>query len=191
MSEINNFVFDLEAIKNGSAVSEKAEKPKKVKEPKELKQIPDNRPRLPKSNRTVVCNFCEADKILNPEQYQAYFDFYGDEEKINREFICKTCEVKAKENPFRFWTEHSPLVRKLCKNIKVAFEIFQRSERFNEDVLALQNMVNGFLAEAYIAADKYEFISEKQLPVALRIKNIPFVDTIILQPYEQNKILIP
>lgn len=187
MNNTSSFVFDLEEIANkskGITVEEKVEKPKK------LKQIPDTRPRLAKTNRTVKCNFCEDDRILNPEQYQAYYDFYGDEDKIAREFICKPCEVKQKDNPFLFWAEHSPLVKKLSKNIKVAFELFQKSEKYNQDVLVLQNMINGFLTESKISTDKYEIVIERQSPVGLIIKNFPFVGTITLKPYEQIKINI-
>ena len=166
---------------------------KKRKTKQQTKQILEERPRLPRTNRTIPCAFCTTDKILNPDQYQALLDYWGNEEKIAREFMCKDCEVAMKDNPFKFWARHGDLLHALTRKLRAAFEVFNATNRGTSDVISLQNMVNSFLGEAFINNSLVEYITEPQ-PIpqnpraffvkALKIRNMPFIGTTTLQPYE-------
>jgi hypothetical protein len=160
-------------------------------------QIDENRPRLTRINRTVKCIHCEEEKILNPDQYQSYFDFWGTEDKITRNFFCKSCDVAMQENPFAFWYPKSELTKKLLRNLKTAFESFRVSARSNEDEIAMTEMIVHFLKEAKIhvtpnllSHSHLEFIIKDNVVVGLKIKNIPFVGSLTLLPYESEKIKI-
>jgi len=163
-------------------------KQRKRKEKKEPKQILEERPRLTRTNRTIPCAFCATEKILNPDQYQARFDYWGDEEKLAREFMCKDCEVSMKENQFKFWAKHGELFQTLTRKIKAAFEVFNASNRGNPETVTLQNMVNSFLGEAFIDPRTVEYGTEPAargfLVKTLKLRNLPFIGTLTLQPYE-------
>ena len=153
------------------------------------KQILEERPRLPRTNRTIKCAFCASEKILNPDQYQSLFDYWGNEEKIEREFMCKDCDVAMKDNPILFWAKHSELLPALARKIRAAFEVFNSSIRDNENTVVLQNMVNSFLGEVKIDTRLAEYGTE---PAAngftvktLKLNNMHFIGTVTLYPYEQ------
>lgn len=167
-------------------------KAKKVAVKKPTKEIIEERARLPRTNRTIPCVFCHQEKTLNPDQYQARYDYWGDEDKLQREFQCKECEMLAKANPVRFGLEHGELLLNLTRKIRAAFEVFNASSRGNDDVIALQNMVNSFLSEVHIdtrsAVYGTEPFGQNQITAkTLKINNIPFVGTITLQPYEHTE----
>ena len=143
---------------------------------------------LSKVNRPMNCIFCETERILNPQQYQAYYDYWGDEDKIKRNFVCKPCEVKQNDNPFLFWLTNHEMVKRLNRGLKATFEVYKSSGRSTEDVLALQNMTTNFLQQNKIDSANMEFILENQLPVAIKIKNMPFVGTFEFRPYTEEKI---
>lgn len=168
-------------------VLDKPEKQKKQK--KQPKQILEERPRLPRTNRTIKCAFCSSEKILNPDQYQGLFDYWGNEEKIEREFMCKDCDVAQKENPILFGAKHGELFINLTKKIRAAFEVFNSSTRTNEHIVALQNMVNSFLSEVKIDTRSAEYGTEPApngfIVKTLKLNNMPFIGTITLHPYEQ------
>jgi hypothetical protein len=171
MENVENFVFPVPETK----VPE--EKKKKV-----TKQIEDKRLRLPRTNRTVKCIFCKEDRILNPDQYQAYFDYWGNEDKIEREFVCKPCDVKQKENPIKFWVLHSNH-DKLIHGLRTACDIYKNSGKSQSDVLNLQTMVTHYFNDVNIIGTNFEFILENQLPVAFKV-TVPFVkERFQLNPY--------
>lgn len=161
------------------------EKPKRdnLKEYREKKK-------LSKINRSIPCVFCETERILNPTQYQAYFDYWGDEDKIKRNFICQPCETKQNDNPFAFWINHHEKTRKLLKGLKAIFEVYKASTRSNGEVKTLQDTTISLLKENRISDGNMEFIIENQLPVGVRIRNMPFVGTIEMKPYNEIKINI-
>lgn len=145
---------------------------------------------LSKVNRDVKCIFCEESRILNPQQYQAYYDYWGDEDKITRNFICKPCEVKQNDNPFLFWLYNHDMVKRINRGLKATFEVYKSSGRSNDDVVALQNMATNLLQQNKISSDNMEFILENHLPVAIKIKNMPFIGTFEFRPYNEEKIKI-
>jgi hypothetical protein len=166
-------------------VIEKTRKPKK----QPPKQILEERPRLPRTNRTIKCAFCASEKILNPDQYQALFDYWGNEEKIEREFMCKDCDVAMKDNPILFWAKYSELLPALARKIRAAFEVFNSSTKGNENTVVLQNMVNSFLGEVKIDTRLAEYGTEPApngfTVKNLKLNNMPFIGTVTLYPYEQ------
>lgn len=157
-----------------------------VKEKKKVKKILDVRERLPRTNREIKCIFCEQEKILNPDQYQAYYDYWGSEEKVEKEFFCKPCDVLMKENPIKFWFLKDSRILKLMKNLRTAFDLYRISSRGPNDAVTLQTMSVGFLKECNISDNNFEFIIQNQLPVAMKIKNIPFVGDLQLNVYANN-----
>jgi hypothetical protein len=174
----------MENIENIMLPDFKAEKPRSKKQPKKILVEKESLPRL---NRTVLCKFCQNDRILNPDQFQNLFDLHGSEEKVNEEFFCKPCDMNMKHNPFLFWAMHGELLHVLSKNIKTVFDIYKTSSRSPADALALQNMSVSFLKECKISDLNYEFIIMDQIPVGLKIKNFPFVGNIVLNVYENKK----
>jgi hypothetical protein len=146
--------------------------------------------KLSKVNRELDCPFCGEKRILNPNQYQSYYDYWGDEDKIKRNFICKPCEVKQNENPFLFWLQHHESTRKANRALKAVFELYKSSRRTQEDILALQNMTVNVMSEYKIDPTNIEFITENNLPTAIRIKHMPFVGTFEFKPYNEVKINI-
>lgn len=154
-----------------------------------LKEYRDKK-KLAKVNRNVTCIFCATERILNPEQYQAYFDYWGDEEKIKRNFVCQPCDTKQSENPFAFWVTHHEKTRKLTKGLKAIFEVYRASNKTDIDVKSLQDMTVHLLGEYQITGNNMEFIIENQLPAGVKIRNMPFVGTIELKPYNETKINI-
>lgn len=139
---------------------------------------------LPRTNRDLSCIYCESEKILNPDQYQALFDLYGSEEKIKDEFYCKPCEMQMKKNPFSFWTIYSDHYKNLIKNLRTAFDIYKTSSRSLADANALQNMSLSFLKECKIKEPNFEFIIKDTVPVGMWIKSVPFVGDVKLDVYE-------
>ena len=73
-------------------------KAKKTRSKKEPTKILIEKESLSRTNRTLICKYCESDRILNPDQYQSLFDLHGSEEKVNEEFQCKPCEMNMKNN---------------------------------------------------------------------------------------------
>lgn len=170
---------------------------RKGKKKTETNPLEETRIRLVKVNRTVKCIHCEEDRILNPEQYQSYFDYWGDEDKIARNFVCKPCDVQIQDNPFRFWTIYGEQYRKLTKALKAAFEAFKDSARTSQDELRLTQTIIMHLNNANISATPQllsnthlEFIISNKLVTGLKIKNVPFVGTVTINPYESTKITI-
>lgn len=147
---------------------------------------------LPRINRDLFCIYCESEKTLNPDQYQALFDLYGSDEKIKDEFFCKPCEMQMKKNPFRFWTIYGDGYKNLIKNLKTTFDIYRTSARSMEDAGALQSMSVNFLKECNIREPNFEFIIKDAVPMGMCVKNVPFVGDILLNVYEPkpNRIII-
>ena len=162
-------------------------KAKKTRSKKEPKKVLVEKETLPRTNRTVVCKFCESDRILNPDQYQSLFDLHGSEEKISQEFCCKPCEMHMKNNPFSFWVIYGEHLQVLSKNLKTTFDLYKSSSKSPADAVALQNMSIAFLKEVKILEPNFEFIVIDHLPVGMKIKNFPFVGTVILNVYENKK----
>lgn len=162
-------------------------KAKKTRSKKEPTKILVEKESLPRTNRTLVCKFCESDRILNPDQYQSLFDLHGSEEKVNEEFQCKPCEMSMKNNPFFFWAMYGEHLHILSKNLKTAFDIYKTSSKSSTDAVAMQNMSTSFLKECKILDPNFEFIIIDKLPVGMKIKNFPFVGNIILNVYENKK----
>lgn len=162
-------------------------KAKQTRPKKENKKVLVEKETLPRTNRTVVCKFCESDRILNPDQYQSLFDLHGSEERVAAEFCCKPCEMNMKNNPFYFWVTYGEPLHILSKNLKTAFDIYKSSAKTPVDAVALQNMSVSFLKEAKISESNFEFVIINRLPVGMKIKNFPFVGEVILNVYENRK----
>lgn len=167
---------------------------RKNKKPLDLEET---RTRLPKVNRSVKCVHCEQDRILNPEQYQSYFDYWGDEEKLLRNFICKPCDMQIQLNPFKFWTVHSDHYSKLSKTLKIAFDLFNNSQKTSNDEMNMTKMIVDTLKIANIEAspnllsnNHLEFMIDNRVVRGMKIKNIPFVGTVTITPYESTKITV-
>lgn len=158
---------------------------KKTKPKKEPKKVLVEKEQLSRVNRNITCNYCETEKILNPDQYQARYDIYGDEETLKSEFMCKNCEMEMKRNPIAFWTIHGEIFHTLSKNIKNIFDSFKNSNKGPTDVLNLQNFTTKHLFENSI--HQFEFVIKEGLPISLKIKQMPFVGTVTLNVYEQRK----
>jgi hypothetical protein len=163
-------------------------KPKKAGKPKkEPTKVLVEKEVLAKTNRTVICKYCESPRILNPDQYQTLFDQYESEEKLNEEFMCKPCDMDMKRNPIKFWTLFGEPLQILSKNLKAAFEAYRMSARTDADVVSMQTTCIAMLKECKIVEPNFEFIIHERFPVALAIKNIPYVGTVILRVYEQQR----
>lgn len=145
---------------------------------------------LPKRNRDICCSFCGTTKTLNPTQYQAYFDYWGDEDKIARNFICQPCDTYRKDNPFKFWLEYSEQSKKLSKKLKAIFEIYASSQKTDQDKLSFNNMFNNTLQEFNIWftenwGTNCELLTENKLPIGAKVKKFPFIDQVFeIRPYE-------
>lgn len=161
-------------------------KAKKTRIKKEPKKVLVEKESLPRVNRTVICKYCSNERILNPDQYQNLFDSYGSEEKVNEEFFCKPCDMNMKNNPFLFWSIHGEQLQILSKNLKTAFDVYKSSSKNPSDAVAMQNMSVSFLKECKIFDPNFEFIIIDRLPVGIKIKNFPFVGTVILNVYENR-----
>jgi hypothetical protein len=154
--------------------------------------LTEERERLPRSNRTIVCPYCGNDKTLNPDQYQAYYDFLGSEEKIEREFICKDCEMESKRNPIKFWYKHGELLQDMARHTKIAFDLFNKSSKGNEEFNSMRSMVLFHTKEAQFDDSDVEFVA-RQLNNGfpefhtLKLHKIPHVGTISIKPYEDKK----
>lgn len=152
--------------------------------------------RLPRTNRLLQCNYCNSNRILNPDQYQSYFDYWLDEEKIQRNFICKPCEMSMQENQFRFYLFHSELTRKLIKEIKAIFEKYRKSRKTNTDVnnMSYALMVtagnNKLFVGDFNSNCEYIIDPAQRLIVGLKVKNFPFVGAVEIRPYEKPQISI-
>jgi hypothetical protein len=166
--------------------------PKKSGKKTKTKDKPIENQILPRTNRDLVCIYCENEKILNPDQYQALYDLHGSEEKIKDEFFCKPCEMQMKNNPFKFWTIYGNQFKTLLKNLKTTFEIYKTSSHSLEDATALQNMTLSFLKECNIKEPNFEFIIVDKNPIGMTIKSVPFVGDVVLNVYESknNRIII-
>jgi hypothetical protein len=92
-----------------------------------------------------------------------------------------------KNNPFSFWVIYGDHLQVLSKNLRTAFDLYKSSSKSPADAVALQNMSIAFLKEAKILEPNFEFIIIDYLPVGMKIKNFPFVGTVILNVYENKK----
>lgn len=143
-------------------------------EKKPVKTILDVKERLPKVNRTITCTCCKEEKILNPEQYQAYYDYWGTTEKIEKEFICKPCEMLRKENPFKFEYTHSEFIDKFKKDVRRFFLEWRDVSKRNNALIGLQTL----LEQSSIKDPNFEVVMQNGIPNGMRIRNIPFVGNI-------------
>jgi len=185
MEKTNEFILpDMSKIKK--------KKIKPATEPTKL--IVEERERLPRTNRTIKCAFCSTEKILNPDQYQSLYDYWGNEDKIQREFMCKDCDIEQKTNPVLFGMKYSELLPTLTRKIRAAFEVYNASNKDNADIVALQNMVNAFLGECHIDTRSAEYGTEPAprgfTVKTLKLNHFPFIGNITLYPYEttQNRV---
>lgn len=142
---------------------------------------------LSKTNHIIVCNYCGSDKILNPVQYQNLFDTHESEEKLKEQFMCKPCEMNMRKNPFEFYTIHGEQFETLSKNLRNVFDAYRNSTRNPNDGVVLQDTAVSILRECKIIEPNFEFIIDNRVPVAMKIKNVPFVGTVILRVYEPRK----
>lgn len=155
-------------------------KPKIEKPPKKIlveKEI------VSRINRNVTCGYCEIEKILNPDQYQSLLDNHGSED----EFMCKSCEVTMKRTPLEFWTVHGPQFKIMSKYLKNTYDTYRNSARQGSDAMKLQADSAAIMLANKIVDPNYEFITENQIPVAMRIRNFPCVGSVVLRVYEQGK----
>lgn len=159
--------------------------------------LTETRERLLRVNRTVKCIHCEEDRILNPDQYQSYFDYWGDEDKILRNFVCKPCEVFMNNDPFKFWVLYGEQYKKLCKHLKAAFEGFRHSSKTPDAELLMTKTIVEVLTDAKLSVNPnllqnnhLEFIITSGNVLGLKIKNIPFVGTVTITPYDTTKIAV-
>jgi len=146
--------------------------------------------KLARINRQVRCIHCDSIRILNPDQYEAYFAYWGNEDKINRNFVCQPCDSAKKENPFKFWLKYSEQTKKLLKTLRATFELYKSSTRGAAEQTALYTMINNALGEyrLYNGTDfpiNCQLINSNMLPIGITIYTFPFVDkTVELRPYE-------
>lgn len=143
--------------------------------------------RLPRQNRTLNCIYCDCERILNPDQYQSYFDYWDDEEKIKRNFVCKPCDVFSKENPFQFFLIYSEQTRKLIKATKAAFELYRENGNGQQLLTTIFNLYKEnklFRGENF--NDNCELIIDKY-PKGIKIHGFPFIGAFEILPYESEK----
>lgn len=179
---------DFSSKKPKASSKEVPEKTSNVKK----KVLTEERERLPRTNRTVECAYCSAPKILNPDQYQSYFDYWGSEEKIAKEFMCKDCEILMRTNPIKFWYRHGEILQELARHIKVAFELFNKSSKGNQEFNSMRSMVLFHTKESGIEESNVEFVARQlnnNLPEfhTLKLHKIPHVGSITIKPYENTK----
>lgn len=151
---------------------------------KEPEKILVEKQTLSRVNRTIACRYCEEEKILNPDQYQALFDLHEDEEKIKEEFFCKSCDVKMRKNPYEFWARKGDSLHELSKSLRNVFEAFKISQKTQNDVFVLQNSCAGILSQSKISPDNVEFTIDSGNPISLKIKNFPFIGEVVINVYE-------
>ena len=146
---------------------------------------------LTRTNRDVICNYCNCSKILNPDQYQALYDIYNSEDALNKNFICKECEMDMKRNPMRFGVLHGEPLQELSRHIKAAFDIFNRSNKNDQSFNIMQSSVLFHMKERVIAEDNVEFVARQSQTGpefhSIKIHNIPFIGTVTIKPYENIK----
>ncbi len=159
-------------------------KPKTSKPPKKVLVEKET---LSRVNRTVICPYCESEKILNPDQYQILFDYHGTEQAVLDEFMCKACEMDMKRNPIKFWAIYGEPLQILSKNLKSAFDQYKNSSRGEPDAVNMQVSCSAFLKEFKIVEPNFEFIIVDRLPIAMKIRHFPCIGNIILRVYEQRK----
>ena len=160
-------------------------KPKRKK--KESKTVLVEKETLPRVNRTVVCNYCDEEKILSPDQYQDLFESFQSEGKLKDEFSCKSCEMAAKDNPFAFWTVHGEQFQAVARRLKEIFDRYHASRHAEPDAVAMQTASVDLLKTVHIREPNFEFVIENRLPVAMRIRNVPFVGSVLLKVYESRR----
>ena len=166
--------------------SKKEEKPKKGRPPSPPKTV--EKEVLPRTNREVKCAYCEATKILNPDQYQKRFDYFGSDDAVARHFQCQDCETAENTNPFRFWFTHSPIVNNMALRLKPVFETYV----MEPNPQRLQDDTHTIMIENGIRPPNYAFVIENGLPEGLTI-NFPFVGVVTIRPKEfrmEKKIVI-
>lgn len=177
-------------------VSPEGDQPASITEkktPNKKEKVPN---KLPRMNRTVNCIHCSAARILNPDQYESYYSYWGDEDKILRNFVCQPCDSLRKDNPFKFWLMYSPLVLKTIRSLRTTFELYKSSSRSAEDQNSLYVMTNNILGQGnlYCGTDfpsNCSLITENFLPVGVRLKKFPFVqEEIEFRPYDDVKVKI-
>lgn len=159
----------------------------KKRQKKEPEKILVEKQTLSRVNRTVKCIYCEEEKILNPDQYQALFDLHESEEKINEEFYCKPCDMKMRKNPYEFWARKGDSLHELSKTLKNIFESFRVSQKTQNDVFVLQNSCAGVLSQYKISPDNVEFTLDQENPNGLKIKNFPFIGEVLIKVYEPKQ----
>jgi hypothetical protein len=147
---------------------------------------------LTRINRDVKCAFCEQTKLLNPDQYQKRFDYYGSEDAIARNFQCQVCETQENTNPFRFWFDHSLVVNDLANDLKPIFRSFINGPKTGNEVVKLQNETHDLLRENHIQAPNFEFLVRNGLPEGIKF-NFPFIGLVVIKPLEykkENKVIV-
>lgn len=146
--------------------------------------------KLSRVNRTIPCSTCDTPKILNPNQYQSRYDYWGSEEKLKKHFICKECDMEMKTNPIKFWYKRGEILQELCKHVKIAFDLFNNSQKAQNDLTAMQNMVLFHTNQMFLETTNVEFVARMNdnLPEfhALKLHKIPNVGTITLKVYENK-----
>lgn len=183
MEDIKN--FDIPEFID---LTEDKGKTKKVPK-KETKLILEERGRLPKINRTLRDIYSGEEKIVNPDQYQALYDYWGSHEKIEKNFISKETEMQMRENPIRFWLLHGQLLQNLAIQLKAIYEDFFR---LNDPGYFVRESKRLF-TENNIALYDFEPLNTQNKTLnGVIIKNIPFVGNILIKPYEnrQNRITL-
>lgn len=149
---------------------------KKEKKSKVVKTV--EKPVLSRINREIKCVYCEAVKTLNPDQYQKRFDYFGSEDAVSRHFQCQVCETEEKDNPFKFWFIHSPVVNNMVNELRGVFQSFVDQQI---DVQTFINRCNSILNGNRIFVPNFDMTVENGLPEGFRI-NFPFVGNVLIRP---------
>jgi hypothetical protein len=151
---------------------------KKKRGPKPSKVIEKHL--LASVNREVKCAYCGEIKILNPNQYQKRFDFFGSEDAIPKYFKCQPCETLENTNPIRFWFIHGSIVNEVANNLKTVFEDFIEG-RINVNDLQIRNA--DILDANNISKENRELLVENGKPEGFKF-NFPFVGTVEIHPMD-------
>lgn len=179
MENIDDLILP-ESIKKPKKTTRKKSKPKTIKTDKTV---------LARTNREVPCAYCQETRVLNPDQYQRYFDYYGSEDKLKKEFVCKSCDMAMQDDPHTFWAKHSlgsKSFASLGKEIKDIIDMFKGSSRTPQDLQVFNRQVSDKVTEYHIKPENLEFVIDRasNLPIMLKISNLPFIGKITLKPYE-------
>jgi|TARA_R110000803_G_scaffold51753_2_gene106788 hypothetical protein len=134
---------------------------------------------IKKVNRTLTCKVTGREIIVKPDKYKKLLEYYGTEEKVQKNFVSYTVEKETKTPTFEFWFSNCIEMKNFEHLITMILNNYRNSDRGTIQVAKLQDDSFNLCDATGINKYNIEFIQSSddvgRYVSGITIKGIPFI----------------